>query len=75
LGPSIAIPPKRETEGWQRLEAKTMKFRLDYTEWRKKATTREKHDLEHRIRDLKSRATSLGRDQLIKELEEKLSIT
>jgi hypothetical protein len=73
LGPSIAIPPKRESEAWRRLEAKIMKFRLDYAEWRKKATTRDKHDLEHRIRDLKNRPTSSGRAQLVKQLEKRLS--
>lgn len=72
LGPSIAIPPKREVSSWRRLQADVAQFREDVGGDRKKSATRKKHDLEQRIRDLKSRPASSGRTRLIKELEKEL---
>lgn len=73
LGPSIAIPPKRELTSWRRLQAEITQFRLDEAARGTKSATRKKHDLEHRIRDLKSRPISSGRTRLVKEREKKLS--
>ena len=73
LGPSIAIPPKRLVTAWRRLEAEVAQFRQDVAANRRKSATRKKHDLEQRIRDLKSRPSSSGRARLIKELEKELS--
>lgn len=72
LGPSIAIPPKRELTSWRSLQAKIAKSRQDAAAIRKEVTTRKKHDLEHRIRDIKNRPANSGRTHLIKKLEKKL---
>jgi hypothetical protein len=55
------------------LQAEIAQARQDAAASREEAATRKKHDLEHRIRDIKSRPTSSGRSRLVKELEEKLS--
>jgi hypothetical protein len=73
LGPSIAIPPKRELTSWRRLQAEVTQFRQDVAADRRKSATRKKHDLERRIRDLKSRPVSSERTRLVKELEKELS--
>ena len=73
LGPSIAIPPKRELTSWRRLQAEVTQFRQDVAADRQKSATRKKHDLEQRIRDLKSRPASSGRARLVKEFEKELS--
>jgi hypothetical protein len=72
LGLSIAIPPKRDLQGWKRLESDIVHFRLDEVERNKKDSTRKKHDIEQRVRDLKSRAQSAGRSTLVKELQKNL---
>jgi hypothetical protein len=73
LGPSIAIPPKRELASWRRLQAEITRLRLDEVARRKESATRKKHDLEHRILDIKSRPASSGRTRLVKKLEKELS--
>ncbi len=73
LGPSIAIPPKRELVSWRRLEAEVTQFRQEVAAERQNSATRKKHDLEQRIRDLETRPSSSGRARLIKELEKRLS--
>ena len=73
LGPSIAIPPKRELASWRRLQEEVARFRQDLAAADQKSATRKKHDLEQRIRDLKSRPSSLGRVRLVKELEKELT--
>ena len=73
LGPSIAIPPKRDLQSWKRLESDIIHFRLDEVERRKKDSTQKKHDIERRVRDLKSRPSSTERARLVKELEKELS--
>jgi hypothetical protein len=73
LGPSIAIPPKRETVSWRRLQAEIAQFRQDVAADRQKSATRKRHDLERRIRELKSRPLTSGRARLLKELEKELS--
>src|ERR1700679_465400 len=39
LGPSIAIPPKRNLQNWKRLESNIVHFRLDEVERSKKDST------------------------------------
>jgi len=73
LGPSIAIPPKRELTSWRRLQVEVAKFRQDVAADSQKSATHKKHDLERRIRDLKSRSASSQRTRLVKELEKELS--
>jgi len=69
LGPSIAIPPKRDLAGWRRLQAWVVRFRKDLATRRKESATREKHDLERRIGILKRRPANSERLRLIKELK------
>lgn len=73
LGPSIAIPPKREVAAWRRLRAEVAQFRQDLAAECQKSAVRDRHDLERRISKLKSRPPSSGRARLIKELEKQLS--
>lgn len=73
LGPSIAIPPKRDVARWQRLRAGVLQFHQDEMARQQKTATRQKHDLERQIRDLKSRPTNPGRARLVKELEKRAS--
>ena len=73
LGPSIAIPPKQELARWSRLQEEVAQFRQDLAATDHKTATRKKHDLERRIRDLKSRPTSSERTRLVKKLEMELS--
>jgi len=68
----MAIPPKRDLQSWKRLESNIVHFRLDEVECSKKDSTRKKHDIEQRVRDLKDRAQSAGRNTLIKELQKNL---
>ncbi len=72
LGPSIAIPPKRDLQSWKRLESDIVHFRLVEVERTKKDSTRKKHDIEQRVRDLKHRAPNAERSALIKELQKDL---
>src|SRR5690349_7331482 len=46
LGPSIAIPPKRELASWRRLQEEVAQFRRDLAAADQKTATRKKHDLE-----------------------------
>ena len=73
LGPSIAVPPKRDVASWRRLQSEISEFRQSEAARQQKTATRQKHDLEQRIRDLKSRPASSGRTRLVKELEKELS--
>jgi len=73
LGPSIAIPPKRELVSWRRLQEEVAQFRQDVATNRQKSATRKKHDLERRIQDLKSRPASSERARLVKNLEKELA--
>ena len=73
LGPSVAIPPKRDAASWRRLQSEISEFRQSEAARQKKTATRQKHDLERRIGDLKSRPASSERTRLVKELEERLS--
>ena len=73
IGPSIAIPPKRGVASWRRLQADVTRFRQTVAAGLHKSAIRKKHDLEQRIRDLKSRPANSGRALLLKELEKELS--
>lgn len=73
LGPSIAIPPKRDLASWRRLQEEVAQFRQDLVAADQKSAIRKKHDLERRIRDLKSRPASSERARLVKKLEKELS--
>jgi hypothetical protein len=54
------------------LQAEVNQFRQDLAADHQKSATLKKHDLERRIRDLKSRPASSGRARLVKELEKEL---
>ena len=73
LGPSIAIPPKRELTSWRRLQAEILQFRQNLAAADQKSATRKKHDLEQRIRHLNGRPASSGRTRLVKKLGKDLS--
>jgi hypothetical protein len=73
LGPSIAIPPKRDLTTWRRLQAEVLQFRQDSAAAEQKSATRKNHDLAQRIRDLKGRPASSERTRLVKELGKELS--
>jgi len=72
MGPSIAIPPKRDLQSWKHLESDIIHFRLDEGERSKKERARKKHSIEQRVRDLKERPPSAQRSSLIKELQRDL---
>ena len=73
LGPSIEIPPKRDTGAWVQLRDRVADLHATATDERLRESVRHRHDLEQRIRELQARPANPGRDALIKQLRAELA--
>jgi len=72
IGPSIKVPPKRKDKEWKNLENEILQFRIDHYQEVQKQEVAERHNIEKRIQELKSRPPNVERDRLIKEAEKRL---
>jgi hypothetical protein len=72
LGPTIEIPAKSDAKAWRKLRDEVWQVHAEIQEIPFKHSVRRRHNLEKRIRDLKAKPKSKGRDELIKQLREEL---
>lgn len=73
LGPKIAVPPKSDVDGWNRLRQFVIEHRTALVEKQREQNTHSKHAVERQIRDLESRPKNNERDGLIKQLRDELA--
>lgn len=73
LGPTIKIPPKNKTKAWKELNLSIIKLRQDISEINHLEGVKQKHAIEKKIVELKSRSQNEERERLIKQFEVKLA--
>lgn len=72
LGHKIAVPAKRDDNGWIQLREYINEWQGMYRDRKAEADVRRKHEIERRILELQGRPENKERDRLIKELREEL---
>ena len=72
LGHKIAVPAKRDDNGWKQLRKYVNERHCQYRTLEAESNTRKKHEIERRIQEIQDRPKNKDREQLVKKLHEEL---
>ncbi|MCA9044706.1 MAG: hypothetical protein KDA69_10330 [Planctomycetaceae bacterium] len=72
LGPKIAVPPKRDKAGWEKLRSLVMEAKLYWHDRIRRQKAERKHQIERQIQELIHRPENEGRKRFIESLRKEL---
>ena len=73
LGPTIKVPSKKRVKEWTKLHDEVLAFRRYLIHDSSVRKVKAKHLLEKEIQKIRARASTRGRDKLVKELQNRLN--
>ena len=73
LGPTIKVPSKKRVKEWTKLHDEVFAFRRYLIHDSGVRKVKAKHLLEKEIQKIRARASTRGRDKLVKELQNRLN--